>query len=73
MKNDIQQTKTQFQEWLMQRENQLPISALFWQIEPIGKSEGKTIYTPKIKLKKHDAEVFRITPFYKPYSKIFVL
>ncbi|OJV54136.1 MAG: hypothetical protein BGO31_12320 [Bacteroidetes bacterium 43-16] len=73
MKNDIPKTTTEFEEWLMQQRDQLPITAHFWHIEPIDQSGHTAIISSKIKLKQHGAEVFRTMPFYKPYSKMVLL
>ena len=73
MKNELQETTTEFYEWLQKRREKLPISALFWNIQPIEKVNKIQLVSPKINLKRHGAEMMKTTPFYKLYSKIVIL
>lgn len=73
MINDLQCGETEFQKWILERKEFLPISEPFWSIVPVKNSADAQTTLSKIILKKHHAEVFRTIPFYKPYSKIVIL
>lgn len=56
--------------WLEMHNHLLPPNAKQWLINVYSRNQSMS---PNISLGKYDASLRIITPFYKPYSKIFKL
>ncbi|HRP90376.1 MAG TPA: hypothetical protein PKX92_10060 [Edaphocola sp.] len=73
--DNLEKKKKELTERFNMEKANLPLSMPFWKISIYNK-ESKMNDKPKshsIKLGKYKAELRSISPFYKPYSKIFLI
>ncbi|MEY8760683.1 hypothetical protein [Chryseobacterium tongliaoense] len=68
-----EQIKKEIKDWIEKNRNQLPLNVDSWEIH-VYKKELDTIKQSKpIELGKYNAGIMISEPFYKPYSKAFIL
>ncbi|KXH84614.1 hypothetical protein [Chryseobacterium kwangjuense] len=72
MKKEQEKIKEELKNWIEENMPQLSPNAGTWHIEVYENTADAEPQEP-IKLGRYDAEVPSSNPFYKPYSKMFVL
>ncbi|HCA09959.1 hypothetical protein [Chryseobacterium sp.] len=65
--------KRKIKDWIEENRSQLPLNIDSWEIQ-VYKKDPDTVQQPKpIELGRYNAEIVISDPFYKPYSKTFIL
>lgn len=65
--------KKEIKDWIEENRNQLPLNIDSWEIQ-VHKKDPDTVKQSKpIELGKYNAGITISDPFYKPYSKTFLL
>ncbi|KMQ64843.1 hypothetical protein ACM46_11520 [Chryseobacterium angstadtii] len=72
MKKEQEKIKEEIQNWIEEKNTQLSPNAGTWHIEVYENTDDAEPQEP-VKLGKYNAEVSSTNPFYKPYSKMFLL
>ncbi|MCT2563655.1 hypothetical protein [Chryseobacterium herbae] len=64
--------KEEIKNWIEDNRDELPLNVDSWNIQVFKNDKGIESAKP-VKLGKYNAEILFSDPFYKPYSKTFIL